>query len=169
MNNYGQTPLHLAAEYGTLEIVQFMVDERNFEFSSEKGYTPLHCAARGGKLDIVKYLIEKKGYNPNGYLSRTPLNSACHGGKYDTVEYLIRECGVDPSLRDDHGNTSLHSAVYSGQISIIELLVAEFDNENDAFDNRVRDAASFAKEKGHKDIFIFLENSKRLHQGKLVK
>ena len=31
--------------------------------------------------------------------------------------------------------------MYSGEISIVELLVAEFDNENDAFDNHVRDAA----------------------------
>ena len=52
----GSTPLHLAAEFGTLEVVQYMMENGAFREHEPNTHSPLHLAAYGGKLETVKYL-----------------------------------------------------------------------------------------------------------------
>jgi len=60
------TPLHLASEYGHLDVVRYLVEETNYdvECRDEDEETPLHVAAREGRLDIVQYLIGERGCDP---------------------------------------------------------------------------------------------------------
>ena len=84
------------------------------------------------------------------------------------VEYLIKECGVDPLCRDDNGNTPLHSAVKSGDRSVVALLITEFDCEPDVVNKEGKDPAAIAEESGHKLTSEYLRKVKNLHHSQLI-
>jgi ankyrin repeat protein len=56
----GQSLLHVAAEFGALEIVLFLLDEgAKINERSEWGETPLHRAVMFGKVDVVDALLAR--------------------------------------------------------------------------------------------------------------
>ena len=169
-HEYGLTPLDLAAEHASLDVVKYMVEERgcNVKFPDENRQTMLHHAAYGGQLENVKFLIERNHIEADckGWKGKTPLHSACRGGKYDVVEYLILECGVDPSLcRDNNGNTPLHSAAKNGDKSVVRLLIG-FGCEPGIVNFKDKDPASVADAMGHKHISEYLAKAKKFQQSK---
>ena len=127
------TPLQLAAEWGTAEVVQCMIDY-GVDYKStdsESKYTLLHLAAYGGKLDIVKYLKERVGYDPmiKDKENKTPLHSACAGGQLHVVKYLVENCKVDMQCHDNRYNQSPLGATVAFKskqmMSIVKYLVEE--------------------------------------------
>ena len=60
--HHHDTPLHWASEYGNLDIVRYLVEERNCDVKCRNKYenTPLHLAAEEGRSYIVQYLISEK-------------------------------------------------------------------------------------------------------------
>lgn len=61
----GKTPLHLATELGSFEIVQLLVQSCNSDFNATtfSNCTPLHIAAGYSRLELVAYFISL-GANP---------------------------------------------------------------------------------------------------------
>ena len=123
------TPLHLASDYGHLDIVRYLVEERNCDLECRTEYesTPLHYAALEGRLDIVQYLISERGSdmectNKSG---ETPLHCAALGGALDIVQYLVSERGCDPMCRDQFGHAPLHKASQCGHLDIVRFLIEE--------------------------------------------
>lgn len=56
----GVTPLHLGAESGFIDIVDFLLQNGcKIDFQTNEGLTPLHYAIKSGKIEMVNYLIEK--------------------------------------------------------------------------------------------------------------
>lgn len=98
----GSTPLHIAAFYGKIEVLKFLIEKGALINAKDisrdnKDWTPLHYAAYNGKLDCVKYLIEKN---------------------------------ADINAKASDGATALHFAVAKGYKSIIiELLKSKADTE----------------------------------------
>ena len=120
----GQTPLQLAAEIGTKEIVQYMME--NGVSSESKPYTLVHLAAFGGKLETVKYLLNSKKYNgkEEDKEGLTPLHSACKSGQLDTVKYLVEELKMD--LKPQRQLLSpLDVAAANGRMDVVRYLVEE--------------------------------------------
>jgi len=66
-DKYGRTPLCLAAMLGSVELVNFLLDECGVEVGQalqgawwQSGRTtPLFCAASEGQLEVVRTLIER--------------------------------------------------------------------------------------------------------------
>ena len=85
-DNTGATPLHIAVRFGTLGVVQYMIEEQQCDVECRDKYenTPLHCAALEGacRLDRVQYLIDERGCDPmsRDQWGRTPLHNACYCG-----------------------------------------------------------------------------------------
>ncbi|QCB62657.1 hypothetical protein EJB00_03440 [Wolbachia endosymbiont of Drosophila mauritiana] len=60
LGNASFTPLHLAAEGGYLDVVEYLVKEGAIlDVKDYRKNTPLHLAAKNNHLDVVKYLVEK--------------------------------------------------------------------------------------------------------------
>ena len=58
-NGYGDTPLHIVANYGDSEAIEVMVSAgADINAIGESGYTPLHCAAEQNKPEAVSRLIQ---------------------------------------------------------------------------------------------------------------
>ena len=82
-NNYGESPLHIAAREGYLSVCHLFINnlERTTFREAKVGDTPLHCAARNGNLAICRLFINKlKDKNPGSINGYTPLHfAAMHG------------------------------------------------------------------------------------------
>ena len=80
-NIRGLSALHSACECGHLEIVRYLLEERNYdiELRDKVGNAPIHYAAYGGGLNVVRYLIDNRGCDPMFFGSDgwTPLHCAC--------------------------------------------------------------------------------------------
>ena len=57
-NIFGDTPLHVAAQYGNLDAVQVLLDTKaNPNIENEKGFTPLDKAIHAGHKDVCRLLL----------------------------------------------------------------------------------------------------------------
>jgi ankyrin repeat protein len=55
----GCTPLHVAAQFGHLDVTKSLVEGgADFNYTDRDGYTPLMLAAYHSKLEIFRYLSE---------------------------------------------------------------------------------------------------------------
>ena len=105
---YGETPLHLAAMHGNLEVVRFFM--ANF-VNSKRQETLLNRAVIGGQLDMCKLLIEeyKADVNLSDTNGRTPLHIASIFGHVEVCKFLCKHV-MDKNTLDYNGKTPLDLA-----------------------------------------------------------
>ena len=164
---YGLTPVDLAAEYASLDLLRYMLEKQHCHVThaDKNKNTTVHHAAFGGRLENVKFLIDKGKPNCKGWKRKTPLHSACRGGKYSIVYHLIHKCSVPVSDQDDDGNTPLHSAVKHGDRAFVGLLVTA-DCEIEVVNKNNKSAVDIAHENGHVHIVKYLKDSIKLQNSK---
>ena len=60
VNDFGQTPMHLACASGNLMLVKMLyIKDQKKHLVDDEGETPLHNAARFGHIKICEYLISR--------------------------------------------------------------------------------------------------------------
>jgi ankyrin repeat protein len=111
-NGGGATVLHLAAEYGHVDVVKLLLNRgANVAALSSRGETPLHFAVKNGHRLVCSILLDRgadvSSATPAGV---TPLHVAARSGGIDVCQLLL-ERGADVNRCDHHGNTALHDAV----------------------------------------------------------
>lgn len=117
------TALHVAADCGNSDIVEFLVSlGANIEATDKHGQTPLHLAALAGNDDIVEQLVmagsDLDAKDRNGW---TPLHEAASSGQASVVE-LLMDGGADAMLTNDLGETAAHHAAKSGNLDVLMTL-----------------------------------------------
>ena len=108
--------LHLAAEFGSQDMVNFLVHsglDVN-ETTSGNGYTVLGLAARHGRLNLVDDLLGISTTADIRSLGADPIVQAGEGGSVEIFNRLVK-AGFDPMVKDKRGETSLHMALLNGQ------------------------------------------------------
>ncbi|GHM58178.1 MAG: hypothetical protein sL5_06130 [Candidatus Mesenet longicola] len=154
---YGNTPLHIAAQYsGKLEIVEFLLDKNanGINDVTNDGLTPLHVAVKSNKLGTVKLLLDrgasigikdkhnrtplslaaKEGYiNIVQVIEQTQLDldeellTAAESGDLNKIKSLITQ-GANLNTKDGNGSTPLHYASWNGNLSIVKHLIEKGAN-----------------------------------------
>jgi cytohesin len=121
----GATLLHEAAQYGQLEMVDFLLAHGADLQATDAGKaTALHFAAdadNGQKVveDLIRRGADVKARTRGGW---TPLHVAANRGDHEMLEKLIGY-GADVNARDGEGATPLHEAASSGvKLSVMLLL-----------------------------------------------
>jgi len=125
-DDYGATPLHVAAEYGYSEIVEVLLEHGAAPNIREKyGDTPLHYAATFGNSKVVEVLLEH-GADPNARnnYGATPLHYAAAFDYPEVVKLLHKK---DLS---DYDATPLHAAAEFNYSEIVKLLLEHGANPN---------------------------------------
>ena len=130
------TPLHLACQTGTLEIVQSLVQggsDVNFACTGIWG-SPLMAAAQGAKelsndrrQQIIELLLEK-GADPtlSAGLLGYPIISASLACSAELVKLLL-DCGASASVQDPFQRKPVHLACYNSQEVLYVLDVPDSD------------------------------------------
>ena len=108
------TPLHLAAQSGHLDVIEYMSSfVKDINQADSYGWTPIHLAAEYGHIDVVKWYTKNLDDPNPGLLSNdefngsTPMHSAAKNGHFDIVKFLASLL-TDKNPSDDNGATPLH-------------------------------------------------------------
>jgi ankyrin repeat protein len=145
---YGRPPLHLAAEYCNVNVAKYLIGRgADINARAADQSTALHVTARIGCLPVATLLIESKAdpesailpqmaevdvgeagsltYKtpPPSAMKGTPLHWAAYYDKPEIVAFLIAH-GSKVGADDGSGLLPIHRAAQSGDLSIIQALVA---------------------------------------------
>ena len=130
-------PLVLAAQFGQLEVVKYLLENYRDVLNINRGATiisktqklqthrvpPLVAACTSNNLALVQYLVSKGADLGCVSLTRaTPLRSASYYGYLPIMEYLI-ELGIDINVPNCIGSSALLAAAYSGHVAAVKLLL----------------------------------------------
>lgn len=167
-NKCGQTPLHIAAKNGSVEICRLLVNHKpkGADLFAKDQYDdlPISIVSEGHNknlaLSTAKFFIEecKMDVNTQGSDDLSLLHSAVENNHPRLVEYYISR-KADVSLLEINGNTPLHIAVDKNSKKIVELLLqagathdiqnirhyTSVDEEDDPLDSLVTVAQPEAK------------------------
>ena len=121
----GTTPMHIAAVYGHLNVVQLIQTTTGVANPADaKGTTVLHTAALFGHLEIVqelmKDLVNKNPAEAEGF---TVLHAAAERGHLNIVQELVKDLeNKNPVAQGFHGRTPLHQAAAKGHLEVTKFL-----------------------------------------------
>lgn len=121
----GFTPLHLAAFFGQVEAVAFLLERGADVDAVGTGWmtgTALHAAASGRHAQVISVLLGA-GALPDIRQSGgwTALHAAALNGDVPSTRLLL-EAGADPAARNDDGVDAAVLAQRSGNLDVIAVI-----------------------------------------------
>jgi len=129
VDEYGRTPLHIAASAGYIDIVKLLISQgARLDIKDNAGRTAMHYAAEATympnnpqdwSVDMIKLLIEGGAdINVQDNIGFTPLHYAARKYKHHLIEVLVERCArID--IVDNRGRTP-----YEVMIATVEHLEA---------------------------------------------
>jgi ankyrin repeat protein len=130
-NEFGETPLHTAAQNGDMLSVLLILQHSQYKNPEAKnGMTPLHSAASRGDLEITQLLLQHcQDKNPENKAGETPLHWAARNGHMKVTRLLLQH-SQDKNLEDKVGQTPLHNAALNGDLEVTRLLLQHCQDKN---------------------------------------
>ncbi|KAI1382956.1 ankyrin repeat-containing domain protein [Hypoxylon trugodes] len=164
-DDYGQTPISWASEYGYANVVQLLLQKgARVDIMDKWSQGPLHWAVWQGHFDIVKLLLDKNmGKTPKidqqNSTGQTPISFAAEAGHEEITKYLL-DNGANVEITDELSQGPLHWAAKKGNPEVIKLLLGneEFrrNHLNDPESKYGQTPISLAAEEGHKEVVKLL-------------
>jgi ankyrin repeat protein len=167
VDNYGNTALHAAAQWGHMRTIDLLLARgADITAKSSSGYTPLYSAIHGMQLEAVKYLVEKGApVNDRDRWYGTPLVGAIMANSRDErlpiIRYLL-DSGADPNIAGANGDYPLHIAITGkGNRPMMEVVRAllKASAKLDVRSKRGETPAALAERLGHSEVVALLKSS----------
>lgn len=126
LDSQGRSPLHLASANGYANIVKILLkhDWKMCRTFDEDGRTPLHLAVMNGEHECVRELIKVNSDQSYNQELGTALHLCVMYNRLNVLILILESTHQDlSSIKDDKGNTILHSAATLRRLQIIRYLV----------------------------------------------
>ncbi|EAW07766.1 ankyrin repeat domain-containing protein [Aspergillus clavatus NRRL 1] len=171
-------PIHWAAAFNRLPVVELLVAQKNFDPDVEdgSGWTPLMIAAslKNAEGDPILELLLRKGADVSikSGSGQNALHFATSKANLSTVRTLLaNKCSA--RVKDRRGQLPLHRAAAIGSVPIIKLLLEEGKSPVNATDVDGLTALHHAVSEGHGNAAITLlkagaEADKQDSEGRLA-
>ncbi|XP_028296274.1 kinase D-interacting substrate of 220 kDa B isoform X2 [Gouania willdenowi] len=162
----GQTPLMVAAEQGSMDIVSELIRRgANVNLDDVDCWSALICAAKEGHLEVVKELLENSAYIEHRDMGGwTALMWAAYKGREEVTKVLL-EHGANPNTTGQQ--YSVYPIIWAagrGHAHIIKLLLSNGAKVN-CSDKYGTTPLIWASRKGHFDcVTHLLENGADVDQ-----
>ncbi|XP_059354591.1 kinase D-interacting substrate of 220 kDa B-like isoform X2 [Carassius carassius] len=162
----GQTPLMLASEQGSLEIVQELIRRgANVNLDDVDCWSALISAAKEGHVEVVKELLENSAYIEHRDMGGwTALTWASYKGRVEVTKVLL-ETGANPNTTGQQ--YSVYPIIWAagrGHAEIVKLLL-EHGGKVNCSDKYGTTPLIWAARKGHYDcVMHLLENGADVDQ-----
>ena len=126
----GNTLLHYAAGFGSLETMKLLLDKGgDVNAKNKRRSTPLHWAIPSEAK--VKMLLDRGAdVNSPQIDGRTPLYNAASAANADVVVKLLLAREADPNRATANGQTPLMAAAGYGGVEVMQMLIAAKANVN---------------------------------------
>jgi ankyrin repeat protein len=146
--------LIMASHYGRLNVVQWLVEEKNVN-PSVREFEAFKMASRYGNFEVLKWLAGRpEGGNINNW-GNSAVVDASHYGKFDVVKWLVDVKGVDANQLD---NRAIIGALQNNHLDIVRWLG---DKVNPSLPNN--ELIIEASERGYLAIVKWLVDVKGVH------
>jgi ankyrin repeat protein len=130
---------------------------------SKDGFFPLGLAAFFKRPDVVKVLLEngadvRMASRPAGF---TPLHSAVADDAGQVTKDLVRmllDAGADPNAKSASGGTPVHTAAFTGNISVLRMLL-DAGGDASARDKKGHSPLDVARERGNTEAAAMLHDA----------
>jgi ankyrin repeat protein len=122
-----QTPLMLASQNGSLDIVLLLLDYgADVNKGNGFGLTPLMISALYNHINIMNELIiHGADINSTNFYGMNALMMACSNGHFHCVDLLLKQPSIIIDAQDKlNKNTALHQAIMKKKFKIADLLIA---------------------------------------------
>lgn len=137
-DRYGCYAIHLAAEYGNRDTMQWLMNHgANVNAKCHGGKIAIHYAASSGSLDAVEFCINTLKYDLDAetqYCATTPLQHTAFSnrpGTFDTMRWLANQ-GARGDVKNIVGNLVIHYAAQWGSLDKVKFCVETLGLELDA-------------------------------------
>ena len=134
--------------------------------TDSRGRTALHLAARGGHFEAARYLLEHAADASRGDdRKRTSLHLASQGGFSRTVDLLLRSTTCRINAADDHGDSAVYDAAWSGNVEVLCMLcTARQLNDSEEVEALINAVLKWCCEKGQAKYDDVLQHLLDLHE-----
>ncbi|CAG9578217.1 unnamed protein product [Danaus chrysippus] len=161
-----QTPLHLAAAFGQIEVCKLLLElGANIDATDELGQKPIHAAAQNNFSEVVQLFLQQ---HPNLVMATTKDGNTCAHiaaiqGSVKVIEELMKfdRTGVISARNKLNESTPLQLAAEGGHADVVRVLVragASCTEENKAG----LTAVHLAAEHGHTNVLDVMRSTNTL-------
>jgi len=172
----GSTCLHLAAHFGCLELVDFLVQSTNLNLNDmdDAGNTVLHYVATSDKIqqerkiEILEYFWIKFDWKKIYIKGTTLLHECIFLGFFDVALYLLQTTCLNLNIKDSTGHTPIHTLLISDRLDertkfdFLKLLVEKHDINISTLNQKKETFLHFCAQFGLQTILDFLIFEKKL-------
>ncbi|RWS25067.1 Ankyrin repeat domain-containing protein 50-like protein [Leptotrombidium deliense] len=156
-DNFGRTPLHLAAKHGNVDVIEALCDVGGDTLINSKdndGNIALHESALNGHVDACKILMAEDNVNSLSHCGKTALRMAALNGHVNVISLAV-ENGADINYIDADGRSTLYCVASSSDDDPVSLEIlrhlASLGADLEARDFEKRTALHVASWQGHRN------------------